>query len=64
MPRSACAGADAPALPLQVKVLHWRWSTPPLIALHNIDDRHRIAEWHTDLAANFSRMADVPAVAG
>jgi hypothetical protein len=40
--------------------LHWRWSTPPLIALHNIDDRHRIAEWHTDLAANFSRLADVP----
>ncbi len=40
-----------------VKVLHWRWSTPPLVALHNIDDRHRIEAWHLDLAANFSRPA-------
>jgi hypothetical protein len=39
-----------------VKVLHWRWSTPPLIALHNIDDRHRIEEWHMDLASNFSQI--------
>lgn len=38
-----------------VKVLHWRWSTPPLIALHNIDDRERIEAWHAELSANFSQ---------
>jgi hypothetical protein len=37
-----------------VKVLHWRWSTPPLIALHNIDDRDRVEAWHAEWAANFS----------
>jgi hypothetical protein len=30
----------------QVKVLHWRWSTKPYIAEHNIDNRHEIAAWH------------------
>ncbi len=37
-----------------VKVLHWRFSEGPLIALHNIDDRERIEAWHADYAANFS----------
>jgi hypothetical protein len=43
-------GADIETInTFQVKVLHWRWSTKPFIALHNIDDRHRIAEWHVEL---------------
>jgi hypothetical protein len=43
-------GADIETInTFQVKVLHWRWSTKPFIALHNIDDRHRIAEWHLEL---------------
>ena len=43
-------GADIETInTFQVKVLHWRWSTKPFIALHNIDDRHRIAEWHEEL---------------
>jgi hypothetical protein len=35
-----------------VKVLHWRWSTRPFIALHNIDDGHRMADWHIELGGN------------
>ena len=43
-------GADIETInTFQVKVLHWRWSTKPFIALHNIDDRYRIAEWHVEL---------------
>jgi hypothetical protein len=42
-----------------VKVLHWRWSTPPLIALHNIDDRERMFDWHLELARNYSRLDTV-----
>lgn len=38
----------------RVKVLHWRHSWRPYIALHNIDDRHRIGAWHAQLAANAS----------
>ena len=46
-------GADIDTInTFQVKVLHWRWSTQPYIALHNIDDRHRIAEWHVELGGN------------
>lgn len=46
-------GADIDTInTFQVKVLHWRWSTKPYIALHNIDDRHRIAEWHVELGGN------------
>ena len=46
-----------------VKVLHWRYSTAPLIALHNIDDRERMYDWHLELAHNYSRMDQVEDIA-
>jgi hypothetical protein len=30
----------------RIKLLHWKWSHPPYIALHNIDDREDIPLWH------------------
>ena len=37
-----------------IKVLHWRFSAGPLIALHNIDDHERVEEWHKEYAESFS----------
>ena len=42
-----------------VKVLHWRFSAGPLVALHNIDDHVRVEEWHVEYAANFSEPGKV-----
>ena len=42
-----------------VKVLHWRFSAGPLVALHNIDDHERVEEWHLEYAANFSEPGKV-----
>lgn len=47
------AGADVETInTFQIKVLHWRWSTHPFVALHNIDDRHRVEEWLREWGGN------------
>ena len=35
----------------RIKILHWKWSHPPYIALHNIDEREDIEGWHARQAA-------------
>jgi hypothetical protein len=47
------AGADVETInTFQIKVLHWRWSTHPYVALHNIDDRERVEEWLKEWGGN------------
>jgi len=38
----------------RIKLLHWKWSHEPFIALHNIDDREDIEGWHLRQAAKNS----------
>ena len=38
----------------RIKLLHWKWSAPPYIALHNIDEREDIGGWHLRQAAAHS----------
>jgi hypothetical protein len=46
------SGLDVEAVDEErVKLLNWKWSHPPYIALHNIDDREDIEGWHLRQAA-------------
>ena len=46
------SGLDVEAVDEErIKLLHWKWSHPPYIALHNIDDREDIEGWHLRQAA-------------